>query len=159
MNTFELAITLENDMEKFYMEQAEKHSEDQLKQVFLMLADEERKHAKILSDNKELVTAPVEDKNIIEEAKKLFKDLADFKSEIKDLPSQLDSYRMALELEEKSLNLYKDLQEKDPERKEVYQYLVNQEDRHCIIMEELIKLTSRPEEWVESAEFGIREDY
>ena len=34
-----------------------------------------------------------------------------------------------------------------------------QEDKHCIILEEIIKLTSRPDEWVESAEFGPREDY
>ena len=87
--------------------------------------------------------------------------MGDFGSDIKELPSQLDSYRMALEMEEKSLKFYTSLLEAagTDKEKETYQYLMKQEDIHCIILEELVKLTTRPEEWVESAEFGLREDY
>lgn len=159
MNTYELAISLENDMEKFYLEQADKHSDDHLKKVFLMLAEAERAHAKLLSDNKEHLAEPIEDKDIVEEVSALFKNLKDIEVEGKEIPSQLDSYRKALELEQKSMVLYKDLQEKDPERKEIYKFLEKEEDKHCIVLEEIIKLTARPEEWVESAEFGQREDY
>lgn len=159
MDTYKLAITLEEDMEQYYLEQAKKQDDANLKQVFLMLAQEERNHAKILTENKKLINAPIEDQDIIEEAKKLFKNLDDFKKIDKDLPNQLDSYRKALEMEEKSLKFYRELQESDPKRKEIYQFLEKQEDKHYIILEEIIKLVSRPEEWVESAEFGIREDY
>lgn len=159
MDTYNLAITLEEDMEQYYLEQAQKQEDDHLKQVFLMLAEEERNHARLLTENKDLINAPIEDQDIIEEAKKLFKNLDDFKNIDKDLPNQLDSYRKALEMEEKSLKFYRELQESDPKRKEIYQFLAKQEDKHCIIIEEIIKLVSRPEEWVESAEFGIREDY
>lgn len=43
--------------------------------------------------------------------------------------------------------------------KTVFQYLEGQEKKHCIILEELVKLVTRPKEWVESAEFGVREEY
>lgn len=159
MNTYELAISLEYDLEKYYIEQADKHSNNHLKKVFLMLAEAERQHAKLLEDNKEKLTAPIEDQDIIEDAKKIFKELKDIEVDPEHHLSQLDSYRKALEYEEKSMAMYKELQEKDPDRKEIYEFLEKEEDKHCILLEEIIKLTSRPEEWVESAEFGIREDY
>lgn len=161
METLDLALSLEFDLEKYYTEQAEKNKDNSLAVVFNMLADEERKHVEILLGKADLLDVNVEDKNILKEARDLFWKMADFKSDIKELPDQLDSYRMALEMEEKSLKFYRSLQEaaEDSKAKETYQYLIKQEDIHCIIMEELVKLTTRPEEWVESAEFGLREDY
>ena len=126
-----------------------------------MLAEEEQKHTEILLGKADVLDLNIQDKNILKEARELFSQLGDFKSDIKELPSQLDSYRMALEMEEKSLKFYKnlhDIAETDKEKK-TYQYLIKQEEIHCIILEELVKLTTRPEEWVESAEFGLREDY
>ena len=74
MNVYELALSLEEDMEQFYMEQAQNHNELHLKQVFLILSNEERKHAYILTENKELMMEKVtseEVKNDIKQAKKL----------------------------------------------------------------------------------------
>lgn len=161
MDTLELALSLEFDLEKYYTEQAEKNKGNSLSVVFNLLAGEERKHAEILLGKEDVLDLKVGDRDILTEAKGLFRQLGDFKSDIKELPSQLDSYRMALEMEEKSLKFYKSLEagaENDKTR-ETYGYLMKQEDIHCIIMEELVKLTTRPEEWVESAEFGLREDY
>lgn len=162
MNVYELALSLEEDMEQFYMEQAQNHNELHLKQVFLILSNEERKHAYILTENKELmmekVTSEEVKNDILEQAKKLFKGIKVDTAE-KARPKQLDVYRKALDMEERSIKFYKELREKDPERKEIYKYLEKQEEKHSIILEEIIKLTSRPEEWVESAEFGPREDY
>ncbi len=161
MDTLELALSLEHDLEKYYTEQAEKNKENSLNVVFIMLAGEEKNHADILMGKADKLTTEVQDKNILTEARTLFKQPGDFKSDIKDIPSQLDSYRMALEMEQKSLKFYKSLYDAstDQRTKETYQYLMKQEDIHCIIIEELVKLTTRPEEWVESAEFGVREDY
>ena len=159
MDTYELALSLEVDLEKYYIEQADKQNDPNLKNVFLMLADAERQHAKLLTDNKEKLTAPVEDEDIVEEVSKLFKNIDDVGSIEKATVSQLDSYRKALEMEVRSLELYRNLQEKDPDRREIYKFLENEEDKHCIILEEFVKLVERPEEWVENAEFGIREDY
>ncbi|QHQ60056.1 rubrerythrin [Anaerocolumna sedimenticola] len=161
MDTLELALSLEFDLEKYYEAQAEKNKDNSLSVVFTILAGEEQKHTEILLGKADVLDLDIKDKNILDEARELFTQLRDFKSEIKEFPNQLDSYRMALEMEEKSLKFYKNLHDtaETDKEKETYQYLIKQEDIHCIILEELVKLTTRPEEWVESAEFGIREDY
>jgi rubrerythrin len=161
MEILELALSLELDLEKYYNEQAEKNKENSLHVVFTMLADEEEKHANILLGKADKLTLKFEDNSILIQARSLFQNIKDFKSEFTDIPSQLDSYRFALEMEQKSKKFYKELYDtvEDEKTKETYGYLVHQEDLHCIIMEELVKLTTRPEEWVESAEFGLREDY
>lgn len=161
MDTLELALSLELDLEKYYNEQAEKNKDNSLHVVFHMLAGEEENHTHILMGQADKLTLKVQDEEILEEARQLFGQLGDFKSEIRDIPSQLESYRMALEMEEKSYEFYKKLYQDAPDEqaKETYQYLMKQEDKHRIILEELVKLTTRPEEWVESAEFGLREDY
>jgi len=160
MNTYDLVLTIEKEVEKYYMEQAEKNKDESLKKVFNVLAHEEEEHLKLLTSKKDHITAPIDDNDIINQAKNLFKDLGDIETFREDEPSQVDTYRKMLELEEKTRDFYRQLIEKDPARKEVYQFLSDEEDKHCIIIEELIRLTSRPEEWIESAEFtSSREDY
>jgi rubrerythrin len=161
MKILELALSMELDLEKFYREQAELNKENSLKVVFMMLANEEENHAKIIKANADKLTLALEDSNILSEVKSIFKNMVDFTSDIKDLPNQLDTYRMALEKEQHSLKFYKDLYNdaSEEQSKKVFHYLMKQEDKHCIILEELVKLVTRPEEWIESAEFGEREDY
>ncbi len=161
MEILDLALSMEYDLEAFYKRQAELNEGNSLHEVFILLAKEEEKHAVILQSYKDDIVLPLAESNIIADVKVLFKELKDFKQEIKDIPTQLDVYRMALEKEEQSLEFYKDLHDKagEEQSKKVFSYLMQQEDTHCIILEELVKLVNRPEEWVESAEFGIREEY
>lgn len=161
MDALELALSLELDLEKYYKEQAEKNKNNSLNIVFTMLAKEEEKHADILLGKADLFTMPITEGDILVESRKLFGQLKDFKSDISDLPSQLDSYRLALDMEHKSLDFYHGLKDnaQDENAKKTYSYLIKQEEIHCVLLEELVKLTTRPEEWVESAEFGLREEY
>ena len=68
---------------------------------------------------------------------------------------------MALENEKASITLYqKYLSEAtDDESKSLFEYLLKQEEGHYALIDQLVSIVSRPEEWVESAEFGLREDY
>ena len=161
MSIYQLAINMEYDLEKFYREQAEKNKDNSLHAVFTLLADEEANHAKILKDNADKLTISLEDSNILSQVKPIFKEMADLSSQIKDLPSQLDAYNLALEKEEESIKYYEDLLNKarEEESKNLLKFLIEQENKHYDLLEELIKLVKRPEEWVEDAEFGIREDY
>jgi rubrerythrin len=161
MELLKLALSLEEDLKTYYREQAALNSENSLSKVFHLLAKEEEKHVEILQSYAEKMELPLTDSNILLEVQSIFKEMKDFKSEINKYPSQLEVYRMALLKEEQSLNFYKDLYSKASEEqsKDVFRYLIKQEDTHCVILEELVKRVNRPEEWVEDAEFGIREDY
>lgn len=161
MELLDLALSLEEDLQIFYHQQAKLHEGNSLQNVFILLEQEEVNHAKILKSYQEDIVLPLNDSDILSNVQSIFKEIKDFNMVIKDIPSQLDVYRMALEKEEESLKFYKDLYDKTKEEqsKKVFGYLISQEDKHCIILEELVKLVNRPEEWVESAEFGLREEY
>ncbi|MDF2820284.1 MAG: rubrerythrin [Clostridiales bacterium] len=161
MNVLDLALSLEIDLEKSYKEQAELNKDNSLNAVFLLLAKEEEIHADILRNHKDKITYELPSSELLNESMNLFKNLGKFKIDIKDIPSQLDSYRTALALEKESLTFYDTLLKdaSDEESKKVFGYLLKQEETHCSILEQLIQMLIKPEDWVESAEFGVREDY
>lgn len=161
MDILEMALSLEHDLAKYYLEQADLNKDNSLNVIFLLLANEEENHVKILESKVKNLSYPLHDSNVEAESQKIFKNMDDFKSDISDFPSQLESYRMAYEKEKESYEFYKKALDEacDENSKTIFSYLLKQEDTHCNILEELIKLVTRPDEWVESAEFGIREDY
>ena len=158
MDIWEFAINMELDGEKYYNEQAAKNQGNGLNAVFLMLAKDERDHANILTGiSKGLPFKSSEPVNSV--IKNIFNEMADFRSEIKEIPAQLDVYRTALEMEKQSIDLYKKLLYEASHDKVLFEYLIKQEEAHYEIVEEIVKMVSRPDEWVESAEFGDREEY
>lgn len=159
MNTIDFAINMELEGQKYYLDLAELNKDNELHKVFLLLADSEKQHAELLKKYKKNEALSLEDQFVQPEFKSVFKELKQFRKE--HSAKQLDAYRMACEQEEKSINLYKDMKSKaiNVLEAEMYDYLIRQEEEHLILFEELVKMVTRPEEWVESAEFGIREDY
>ena len=159
MNSIEFAINLELESKRFYMEQAENTDDSGLKSIFHTLAEEESIHARILKNKSE--TLPFELIDTYAEIKNLFVEIGNYKDIIKQIPDAFDIYTVALENEKKSLELYRGMlaeasNEKD---RKIFEFLIEQEDDHCKVMEQLVELVRRPSEWVESAEFGLRKEY
>ncbi|EHQ89831.1 ferritin-like domain-containing protein [Desulfosporosinus youngiae] len=161
MNPLEFAIKMELDGEQYYARQMEINENNPLRSVCLLMAEDEKKHAEILKNKLNGLPFELTNTNIRNETKNIFADLKDVNVPGKMLPSQLDFYRTALKLEQESINLYTHLSDKaeDIQVKEVFDFLIQQEKYHYETLEELVALISRSEEWVESAEFGIREEY
>lgn len=157
MKALEFAINMEKDGEKYYREQAEVNSYNSLYTVCLLLAEEEKNHALLLNDMQNNVATEIGEIDSLQQIKSIFKDIGNFKSEIKELPTQLEFYTMALEKEKQSIDLYKNLlsQATEDDENELFEYLVQQEMRHYDILDELILRLSHAEDWVESAEFGL----
>ncbi len=152
---------MEMDGEKYYTEQAERNRGNSLHTVCTILACEENRHARILRKKSGNLPYELTEMDISPLAKNLFKNLGDFRSQIKAIPSQLDFYEMALEKEKQSIDLYAGFLQKasTDDEAQLFEYLVRQEKQHYSLFEELTELVRRPEEWVENAEFGIRKDY
>lgn len=161
MNSLEFAINMELDGERYYREQAEINKGNVLNAVFLYLAEDEQNHAQILKNKFSELSYDLKDNSALSKVKNVFKGVNDIKKGIAELPKQLDLYKEALEKEKISIDLYKNLllEATEEQEKKLFEYLVGQETDHFVILEEVILLVSRPEEWVESAEFGIREEY
>lgn len=157
MNVLEFAINMELDGEKYYNDQAENTKDTALKTVFLMLAKDEKSHAEILQKKSNKLLFELEPNETLSETKNLFKGIKHFKSEIKQIPNQLDLYRVALEKEKESINLYEKLllEAADDESKNLFNYLIKQEKDHYEILDELVLQLNKSDDWVESAEFGL----
>ncbi|MBU4438180.1 MAG: ferritin family protein [Acetobacterium sp.] len=161
MNSIEFAINMEIDGEKYYREQAEFNKDNSLNAVFLLLAEDENGHAKLLQNELKKMTYELSDNETPANVNNVFKDKGDFKNRFEEIPNQLDVYRMALQMEKDSIALYEKFlnEAKDEQTKKLFGYLVKQEENHFKIFDNLITLVERPEEWVEDAEFGPREEY
>lgn len=164
MNALEYAINMEHDGEKFYTEQAQINRNNGLKSVCLLLAQDEKNHAIIISNKLNEVPYTLLITDTLFEVKNVFKDMGDIKSEIRETPDQLEFYRIASDMERQSIDLYTDLLSKaaNDGEKELFLYLIQQEEQHLEILDELVALLRHTEDWVENAEFGVwksRGDY
>lgn len=161
MTALEFAIIMELQGEQYYREQAKVNHGTSLEAVFLMLANDEKMHANVLEKKVNKLNYVLEPIETLTAAKNVFTDKVRIKNEIKEIPSQIDIYRAAMENEKESILLYqKYLNEAtDEENKNLFEYLILQEKDHYEVLERLVTLLSRPEEWVEDAEFGVREEY
>lgn len=160
MDMLDYAITMELEGKEYYEKQAAINKNNRLHVVFTFLATQEKQHAEILmrmKDNRKGI--PYENEKM--EVKSLFSNLDDFKSEISVIGKQLDVYRFALDIEEKSIKVYEEMYEKaeDEEDRNLLAFLIDQEKAHYEMFNQLETIVKRPEEWIESAEFGLREDY
>lgn len=157
MDMMEFAINMELDSQKYYEEQAQLYSQGGLEAVFTMLAGEEKAHAELLKNKQQghvfKLTEPARP-----DLKYVFSGATAFKSDIKERPDAVDAYRMALEKEQQSINLYEKLLSEGGSA-ELFEFLIRQEKKHYEILEEIVKLVDRPNSWVESSEFGLREEY
>lgn len=162
MDIYEFAIGFEQENQKFYNEFAEKSSNTSLKNVFLNLAEEEKKHENIIRqmrDNKELDAV---ESDILPKAKQAFDEISKNLPENEILPTeQVDVYKKAIALEEKSIEFYTEQAEKaeDPEIKETFERLAEEEKKHERIMNNITEMVNRPNTWLEDAEWYHLEDY
>ncbi|MDF2655468.1 MAG: rubrerythrin [Bacillota bacterium] len=159
MNSIELAINLEMEGKKFYLQQAENTKDSGLKSIFHTLAEEESIHARILKNKAE--TLPYELVDTYAEIKNLFVEIGAYKDLIKVTPDAIDAYHAALQNEQKSIDLYTEMLKETSNEKdrEIIAFIIEQEKDHYKVMEQLVEMVSRPKEWVESAEFGVRKEY
>ncbi len=159
MNSMEFAINMEKENKRFYLEQAERVDNSGLKSIFHTLAEEESIHARILKNKMESV--PYELNDTFAEIKNIFVGIGQYQGAVKKIPDAFDAYTLALDNEKKSIELYEKMtQETDDENeKKVFHYLIKQEKGHCKVLEQLLELVTNANEWVESAEFGLRTEY
>lgn len=161
VTAIEFAIKMELDGEKYYLEQGEKTAHQGLKSVFQLLAAEEREHATILEKYASQGEYELKESEVPNHYQNVFQNGEDLQVEIKSRPEQIDAYYLALEKEKQSVELYeKMLAEADnPEEKRLFEFLVEQEKIHYNTFSDLIEHVLKAKQWVESAEFGVREDY
>jgi len=160
MNIFEFAMEKEKYSEDYYRQLADKSNNKGLKAIFNMLADEEVKHYKIVSDMKEDVAPDLAETTVLSDAKDVFAKMRESVQSFNFDVSQTNLYRKAREIEKQSRDFYlKKTNEVKEGQKEIFLKLADEEKKHYFLIDNIIDFVSRPETWLENAEFYHLEEY
>lgn len=140
------AMLLEKRGKSFYQKVAEQASGKAVKAFFGMMADEEVKHVKILSDqykayqeSNQFKPGDYSVKGGEEMASKVIS--ADFKKEISAADYEAAAISAAMSMEENAIKLYSDRAEEasDPNEKALYKWLAEWETEHLHFLSEIDK--------------------
>lgn len=161
MKIFDFAVKMEVDGEKFYRALSSQSQDKGIRFILDGLADDEVKHARILRELERKAAPAVEQTGILAGAKNVFTEMAAGKAFQAAGTDQLALYREALEMERKSRDFYKTHAESADLKaeKSIFLRLADEEARHMFLLENMIDFISRPQTWLENAEFNHLEDY
>jgi rubrerythrin len=125
-----------------------------------MLADEEAKHYKIVSDMKEDVAPDLADTTVLSDAKDVFTKMRRSAQKFNFDISQTELYKKAQDIEKQSQNFYLEkAKEAEETQKEIFLRLAEEEKKHYFLLENIIDFVSRPQTWLEDAEWHHLDEY
>ena len=161
MDIFEFALEKERLSEEFYRKLSESAPHKGLVSIFTMLADEEHGHFEVVSKMKEGVSAEVPDTILLTNAKTIFAKMRQSREKFKFGDSQIDLYKKAQDIEKDARSFYrqKAKESEDPRHKAIFNTLAEEENKHFFLLENIIEFVSRPQNWLENAEFHHLEQY
>ena len=162
MNIFDQAMDIEKEGEALYRKFSLDASDEGMKRVFTWLADQERKHYEIFKKMKAGKSASIEESTILHDVKDIFAGWKDIAGNIVVKVSEADLYRRALDSENKSVLVYENYAKDSAtgQQKGIFLSIAKEEKRHRWILGNIIEFVTKPEVWVENAEFDhLEEDY
>jgi rubrerythrin len=162
MNIFDYAMQMEKEGEALYKSFAKNSPQKGLATIFTGLAEQEHKHYKTFKKMKNSEGFEPIDTTFLEDVKGIFTEWKKEKHKFNFNISQADLYRKALDIEQKSIDFYmeKSKEVKDDKQRQIFEKIANEEKSHYEIMENIIEFITKPERWVEHAEFSkIGEEY
>ena len=160
MDIFEYAMQMEKDGETYYRQLTQKVANTGLKTILTMLADEEVKHYNAI-DKIRISKSQMTETTILTDAKNVFVQLKDSGEEFDVEISQIDFYKKAQDIEEKSRNFYLEKANEVGQdyQKQLFLKLAEEEKKHYFLLDNIIEFVSQPEHWLENAEFCHLEEY
>ena len=161
MDIFEFAMEKEQLSEQYYRKLAESAPAKGLISILTMLADEEHTHYEVVQKMKQGVPAEVADTILLTNAKTIFAKMRQSREKFKFGGSQKDLYKKAQDIERESRSYYKQKagEATVPQQKEIFETLADEENKHYFLLENIIEFVSRPQTWLENAEFHHLEQY
>jgi rubrerythrin len=159
-NIFEYAIQMEKDGEDYYLQLAQQTSNKGLKTILEMLAAEEAKHYRAI-ERMRSAKPDLAETTVLSDAKNIFAQMKESNESLDPDLGQVELYKKAQELEQKSTDFYSEKAHEVEEeyQKEIFLKLTVEEKKHYFLLENIIECVSRPEIWLEDAEFHHLDEY
>jgi len=126
-----------------------------------LLADEEAKHYDVIARMKDRIPEKVSKTDVIGESKEILERIEQSQDKFDFDRSQAHIYEKALENEKISKEYYleKANEVKDHCQKGILKKLAAEEEKHYKVLDNIVEFVSRPEHWLENAEFYHTEEY
>lgn len=161
MDIFQFAMDKEKYSELYYRDLAERTRNSGLRNILTMLADEEVNHYHTVEQMKTGVPKGKANMRVLAHAKKIFEKMKKDGGKFDFQISEAELYGKAVKIEEESKRFYQKKAEeaKDPVQKKILEQLAQEEDKHLVLVENLRSFVSRPETYLEDAEFCHFDDY
>jgi len=161
MNIFEFGMQMEKDGEHFYRDLAGKCKIEGLRFILNLLADNEVDHYNVLKGLNENASPQLTGYTVLKDAKNVFSEMKE-KNESLDMEgTEVELYTKAVEIEQKSEAFYREKAEEveSGEVKAILLKIAEEERRHAFFMANMVTFLSRPQNWIENAEFNHLDDY
>ena len=162
MEGLNYAIELKREKESFYRQLA-KESNSGIRELFSLLAEEEVRHREAIEEMEDSSKAKLIDTTIKKDAKRVFAKMAVALGgeEPAFENKQLQLYDKALKYEEKSEAFYlqQSKETTDSCRQEIFKGIAAQERQHKAVIQAIVDFASKPERWIENAEWSHLEEY
>ena len=160
VDIFEYAMQMEKEGENYYRRLAQQRANKGLQTILTMLADEEVKHYNAIEKIK-IAELHMAETTILADAKNVFVQIQESGESFDFDLGQIEFYKKAQDIEEKSRDFYleKAGQIEEDYQKDLFLRLAEEEKKHYFLLENIIEFVSRPETWLENAEFCHLEEY
>lgn len=164
MNIFEFAMKMEKDGKQFYEDSAAKVDSPELKRILMELASDEEKHYTIFRALRDGVPVEYEEAKktrILTEVKNVFEALKSQDKNFTFPANAKDIWVQAQKIEKDSEDFYREKagEVNDAHQKNILSRIADEEQKHWITMENVVKFLDRPNHWLEDAEWSNLEDY
>jgi rubrerythrin len=161
MDIFEFAMQKERLSEDYYRRLATQTDNAGLRSIFSMLADEEAHHYRVVEQMKTKIPDKVCKTDVLSDAKEVFARMREDTRKFDFDAGQIEIYKKAQDIEEENRKFYlqKADEVEDPCQKGIFRKLAEEEKKHYFLLDNIIQFVSRPETWLENAEFYHLEEY
>lgn len=161
MDIFEFAKEKEKYAEEFYRDRAAKSPDKGLAEIFLLLANEEEKHFDLIEKMQAEVPAELTETTVLSDAATIFEKIREGAMKFSSDRSELELYKEAQKIEQNARDYYLDKadQVEVQAQKDIFIKLAEEEKKHYFLLDNIIDFVSRPQQWLENAEFHHMEDY
>jgi hypothetical protein len=162
MENLKTALQLETSAHEYFSNLADKcHYNEGVRYILLMLAGEQKVLINSIEKQISQITDLAQDSDFFEKAKAVFYEL---KTKIDQFCCEIDHlnlYKHAQELMKQAHTLYteRESSEVSQDLKAFWKYISEEKDKQLILLDNIIGLLLRPEQWVESSEFTKLEEY
>jgi len=161
MNIYDYAMQLEKDGENYYREAASRSTHRGLTGILTMLADAEVIHYDVFSKMKEHKSWQMPTTTILKDVKNIFVRMRE-EGDLESIGvSEIELYTKAQAIEKMTEDFYleKATQVEDAAEHDTFLQVAAEENKHYFILQQIIDFVSRPDQWLEDAEWYHLDEY